>query len=77
VAACPFAGPLIAGMNDYRYLSTLERLLKEKAGHPAAGEAQKLFDEMMDLKAGTDRDRAGNFDEDRKRVAAAIAALLR
>jgi len=77
VPACSFAGPLLAGLNDYRYLSTLERLLKEKAGHPAAPEAQRLFDEMMDLKAGTDRNRVVDFDQDRERVAAAITALLK
>jgi hypothetical protein len=67
---------LIAGLNDYRYLSTLERLLREKPGHPAAASAKRLFDELMDLEAGTDRGRPGNFEEDRSRVAAAIEDLL-
>ncbi len=68
---------ILPGLNDYRYLSTLQRLVKEKAGAPAAAEAKKVFDEMVDLKAGTDRDRKADFDADRAKVVAAIQSLLR
>ena len=34
------------GIQDYRYLCTLDRLIKEKAGTPAADEAQKALDAL-------------------------------
>jgi hypothetical protein len=70
-------GHIQPGLNDYRYLSTLQRLIKEKPGHPAAGRAKKLFDEMMDLQAGTDRSKPGDFDADRTKVAEAIESMLK
>jgi len=70
-------GQIQPGLNDYRYFSTLQRLIKEKPGHPNAAAAKKLFDEMMDLKAGTDRNRKVDFASDRAKVAAAIVSLLK
>ena len=81
-----FLARIIPGLNDYRYLSTLQRLLKEKPNHPAAAAGQALFDKMMDLRAGADRgisedpgDRGRNpdFAADRAAVTAAIEALLK
>ncbi|MFQ5810861.1 MAG: hypothetical protein ACE5JM_14690, partial [Armatimonadota bacterium] len=69
-------GNVLPGLNDYRYLSTLERLLGEKPGHPDHARAKAVFDEMMDLQAGTDRDREVDFEADRQRVVEAILALL-
>lgn len=70
-------GSILPGLNDYRYLSTLERLLGEKPNHPAAVAARKTFDEMVDLKAGTDRNRKVDFEAERAKVVAAILSLLR
>ena len=70
-------GNILPGLNDYRYLSTLERLVKEKPNHPAAAEAKKVFDEMLNLKAGADRGRQADFAADRAKVAAAMASLLK
>ena len=65
VPALRMMGQIQPGLNDYRYLSTLERLIKEKPGHPKRAAAKQLFDEMMDLKAGTDRNRKVDFEADR------------
>jgi len=64
-------------VNDYRYLSTLQRLLKEKPGHPAAADARKVFDDMMDLAPGKGRQAQPDFDADRRKVASAIESLLK
>ncbi len=72
------------GLNDYRYLATLKRLLKEKPGHPAAAEARKVYDEMVDLVPGKDRfadsvrvgEKARLWDEDREKISKAIVSLL-
>ncbi|MFB3891634.1 MAG: hypothetical protein ACE15C_06375 [Phycisphaerae bacterium] len=70
---------ILPGVNDYRYLSTLQRLLKEKADSPAAAEARKVFDDQINLVAGKDRpgpkDQAG-FDADRQAVTKAILSLV-
>jgi len=72
------------GLNDYRYLSTLQRLLAEKPDHPAIGRAKKAFEEMMALEAGKDRPmdrtrrregRLGEYEADRQKVADAIRLL--
>jgi hypothetical protein len=65
------------GFNDYRYLSTLQRLIREKPGHPNAAVARGVFDEMMDLEAGRDRRREVDFEADRAKVATAIESLLK
>ena len=82
-------GNILPGLNDYRYLSTLQRLIAEKPAHPAAAEAKKVYDEMVDLKAGTDRNRQAvdlgavaddtkvDFNAERAKVAAAIESLLK
>jgi hypothetical protein len=79
VPAVDFLRTVVAGLNDYRYLSTLQRLLKEKPDHPAAAQAKKVFDEMMNLTAGKDSRRKGDydFDKDRAEIAAAIESLLK
>jgi hypothetical protein len=77
---------ILPGLNDYRYLSTLGRLVKEKASSPrqgpqgqAAADAKKIFDEQVNLVAGKDRSgpqtQAG-FDADRKAVIKAILSLV-
>ena len=73
-----FLGQILPGLNDYRYLSTLERLLKEKPKHPAADKGRKVFQEMMALTPGTDRNvpsDATQFENDRKAIIEAIIAL--
>jgi len=73
------------GLNDYRYLSTLQRLLKEKPDHPAAAAAKKTFAEMTNLTAGKDRGVAAKranegldaYEADRAKVIEAIKALLK
>ncbi|HUV38255.1 MAG TPA: hypothetical protein VMY39_01515 [Planctomycetota bacterium] len=77
VPSLQMLGQIQPGLNDYRYFSTLQRLVKEKAGHPNHAAAKKLFDEMVDLKAGTDRNRKVDFEADRAKVAAAIQSLLK
>ena len=67
------------GLNDYRYLSTLERLLKEKANSPAATAARKVYDQQLQLVAGKDRTAPTDptaFESDRKAVVQAILSLL-
>jgi hypothetical protein len=67
------------GMNDYRYLCTLERLLKERASSPAAAQAKKVYEEQINLVPGKDRpgpkDQSG-FDADRQAVTKAILMLV-
>ena len=85
VPSLRFLSEIQPGLNDYRYLTTLQRLLKDKPNHPAAAAGRKVFDAMMALEAGKDRPtdarrrKAGRLDEyeaDRARVAAAIGLLL-
>jgi len=85
VPSLRFLTEIQPGLNDYRYLTTLQRLLKDKPNHSAATAGRKVFDAMMALEAGKDRPagdrrrKAGRLDEyeaDRARVAAAIARLL-
>ena len=77
---------ILPGLTDYRYLATLQRLLKEKPKHPAAGASQKVFDAMMTVQPGVDRypekklgadGLAAQFAQDRQQVAQAICDLLR
>ncbi|HUW57295.1 MAG TPA: hypothetical protein VMZ92_11730 [Planctomycetota bacterium] len=77
VPSMSILGQILPGLNDYRYLSTLQRLLKEKPGHRNAAAARKVFDEMVDLKAGTDRGRQVDFAADRATVVEAITSLLK
>lgn len=69
---------ILPGLNDYRYLSTLQRLLKEKASSPAAAEAKKVFDEQVNLVPGKNRadPKAGTFEADRQAVTNAIVSLV-
>jgi hypothetical protein len=78
IPSLSWLGNILPGLNDYRYLSTLERLLKEKANSPAAGEAKKVYDEQVNLVAGKDRPdpKPGTFDADRAAVTKAILSLL-
>ena len=84
VPSLRFLAQIRPGLYDYRYLSTLQRLLKENPGHPAAARARKVFEEMMDLTAGKDRPafrhraagRLGEYEADRQKVTSAILALL-
>jgi hypothetical protein len=57
-------------------LTTLERLLKEKAGSAHAAAAQKVYDEQVDLVAGKDRERKADFAGDREAVTRAILSLI-
>ena len=70
---------IMPGLNDYRYLSTLGRLLKEKASSPAAAEAQKVFDNQISLVAGKDRTEPKDpaaYESDRKAIIQAILSLI-
>ncbi len=64
------------GLNDYRYFSMLERLIKEKPHHPNHAAAKKLFDDMMNLKAGADRKKTVDYAADREKTTTAIISLL-
>lgn len=79
VPSVTLLGRILPGMNDYRYLTTLQRLIKEKSGSPAAAEAKKVFEEQVDLRPGKDRlgpkDDAA-FDADRQAVTKAILSLI-
>lgn len=73
-----FLGQILPGLNDYRYLSTLQRLLQEKPSHSAAAQSRKVFDEMMALEPGKDSKSpadATQFERDRSAVVSAISAL--
>jgi hypothetical protein len=79
VPSLTLLGDILPGLNDYRYLSTLERLLKEKANHPSAAEAKKVFEEQTNLVAGKDMRSPTDpavFETDRKKVVQAILLLL-
>jgi hypothetical protein len=77
VPSIDILGKILPGLKDYRYLSTLDRLIRERPDHPATAEAKKLFEEMMDLEAGAERSRTVDFEADRAKVVAAIEALLK
>jgi hypothetical protein len=71
-------GTIMPGLNDYRYLSTLQRLLKEKADSPNAAAAKKLFDQQVNLVAGKDRPmpKPAALQADRDAVTKAILSLI-
>jgi len=76
VPSVNFLGQILPGLNDYRYLSTLQRKVAELPGGALQG--KKLFEELMFLKAGVDRDRDPNpeqFEQDRSQITAALLAL--
>jgi len=86
VPSMSFLSDVLLGLNDYRYLSTLERLLRERPDHPGAAAARKVWEEMMNLTAGKDRqppasadDPSGvrTYERDRQAVIAAIEGLLK
>ena len=81
-------GRILPGLNDYRYLTTLERLIKAKSAGAGGGaqdakalqDAGKVFDDMMNLRAGADRTEPKDvefFDVDRANVVKAIQGLMR
>ncbi len=66
------------GLNDCRYLSTLQRLVRENPNHPQVAAAKKVFDGMVELVPGKDRGRENSTDyvPDRVAITAAIQSLL-
>lgn len=75
------------GLNDYRYLATLDRLLAEKpnANSPAVEAARKIAAEVTSLVAGPDKVRGGDrkkvrsseaYNAERDQVRQAIMGLL-
>jgi hypothetical protein len=77
VPSVGFLANIMPGIYDYRYLSTLERLLKEKPEHPAAKSAQEVFQRMIALEAGKDREPKADYAKDRAELANAIESLLK
>jgi len=86
VPSLRFLTEIQPGLNDYRYLGTLQRLIAENRGHSAIPGAERAFKEMMALEAGKDRamdarrrqaGRLGDYEADRRKVVDAILALLR
>lgn len=78
VPSVTFLADILPGLNDYRYLTTLQRLLRERPDHPAAAAARKVFEAMIDLEPGRDLarpDGSVRYEADRSAVAAAITAL--
>lgn len=70
---------IIPGLNDYRYLSTLQRLLKERPGSTAANNPNKVFETMVNLVPGKDRggyENSASYEQDRKMLVDAISGLL-
>jgi hypothetical protein len=68
------------GLNDYRYLSTLQRLIKENPNNPSTAAAKKLYQDQIALTAGKDREVPKDqavFENDRRDVIAAILSLQR
>ncbi len=86
IPSLDFLVDVLPGLNDYRALTTLDRLLRENPNHPAAAAAQKVYEEMIALSpGGTDRQVAeirhregklDDYDKDRARVDSAIESLL-
>jgi len=70
------------GLDDYRYMLTLERLLREKPNHPAAPAARKLLDDKLAAFQLGERDHnakwpAAEFRACRLQLAEAIEKLSR
>ncbi len=79
VPALGLLGSIQPGMNDYRYLTTLERMLKEKAAAPQAAEAKKVYEEQINLVPGKDRAEPkdpAQYQKDRDAVVKAILMLV-
>ena len=77
---------MVPGLNDYRYLCTLERALAEAGSAPpeAIQAGRKILDEVRGLRAGPDaregslRLKSRNFqlyDQERERIMGAIVNL--
>jgi hypothetical protein len=82
IPTIPFERGIHAGVTDYRYLLTLERLLAAKPNHPAAAAGRQLLaGKMASFKLGQrDHDRlwpSGEYQQFRLKVAEAIEALSR
>ena len=53
IPAINFEREIREGIDDYRYMETLDRLLREKPGHPAAAAGRKLLaDKLASFKLG-------------------------
>jgi len=85
VPSVRFLTEIQPGLNDYRYLGTLQRLLAARPDHPAAKNARAVLDEMLALTAGTDRprgadrrtaERLAEYEADRAKVISAVRKLL-
>lgn len=80
IPSVQYLGQIMMGLSDYRYLVTLQRLVKEKGNSPAAVEGKKVLDEMINLTPGKDRGAARtpkDWQDDRAKLAGAIEALLK
>ena len=78
IPSVSFLGQILPGLNDYRYLSTLQRKLADQQGSKGALQGKSLFEALMSLKAGVDRDRdqsAEQFQLDRSQIIAALSAF--
>jgi len=78
VPSLTLLGQILPGLNDYRYLTTLQRLLQEKANSPAAAAARQVYQEQVNLVPGKDRKAPGAevFARDRAAVTQAIRMLV-
>ncbi len=86
VPSMRFLGEIQPGLNDYRYVTTLQRVLKDRPDHPAAEAAAKVLAETTSLVADADRregrrrrteGRLSDYAADRRRLTEAILSLLR
>lgn len=78
IPSVAFLGQIQPGLNDYRYLSTLQRFLKEKASFPGTTGARNVFDTMMLLIPGKDRQEPADvrqYDKDRAAMVEAIKVI--
>lgn len=67
-----FLTEMLPGLNDYRYLATLQKMLTDKPDEAA----QAVYNEMVNLTAGTDRDKVVDYQADRDRITDTILALI-
>lgn len=70
---------ILPGLNDYRYLVTLKRLLDQKAKGPGWDNANSVYNSMISLAAGKDRTPPSDlkkYDTDRQSITHAILQIL-
>ncbi|MCM8784922.1 MAG: DUF6067 family protein [Candidatus Omnitrophica bacterium] len=65
------------GLDDYKYLLTLSKMIKEKPNHPYALEAKKILDQILNSIVIGTRQYSGNYKELRYQLGVAIEKLIK